>query len=323
MPAKLFYSYSHDDEDLRNQLDKHLAGLRRQGLIEQWHDRRIVVGEDIDETISEHLESADVVLLLVSASFLASNYCYSREMARAMERRQAGEAAVVPVILRDCDWQHPPLNRLMAAPRDGVAITSWPNRDEAYANVARQIRTLVENMGKRPTAPAMAPPQTMAAAAPVPAPSASAPRHSANVLLKKKFTDLDKHTFLDEAFESIAAFFKASLDALARENPGAVGQFKRVDAQTFVASVYLEGRQVSTCSVHAGGGALRDTAITYSTDPSARGNSFNERLSVETNDRGMFLRSMGMATMGTGRNEAMTMEQGAELLWSLLVQRLR
>jgi len=99
----LFFSYSHKDEDLRNELETHLALLKRQGIISSWHDRRITAGGDIDKTISSELESSQIILLLVSAHFLASDYCYEKEMTRALEKHKDGSAVVVPVILHPCD----------------------------------------------------------------------------------------------------------------------------------------------------------------------------------------------------------------------------
>ena len=99
-PIRLFYSYSHDDESFREQLEKHLALLKRTGVIEEWHDRQIGAGTEWEGQINDNLEQADVILLLISASFLASDYCFDKEMTRAMERHDAGKARVIPVILR-------------------------------------------------------------------------------------------------------------------------------------------------------------------------------------------------------------------------------
>jgi hypothetical protein len=101
----LFYSYSHEDESLRDELAKHLSVLKRQGVISEWHDRKIGAGDEWKGAIDKNLEEAQVILLLVSASFLASDYCWDVETKRAIERHDRGEARVIPVILRECDWQ--------------------------------------------------------------------------------------------------------------------------------------------------------------------------------------------------------------------------
>src|SRR5690348_2323051 len=91
---ELFYSYSHKDEKLRDRLETHLTSLVHQGIITGWHDRRIEAGQEWEGKIDEHLNTARVILLLVSADFLASRYCYGVEVARAIERHEAGSACV-------------------------------------------------------------------------------------------------------------------------------------------------------------------------------------------------------------------------------------
>ncbi len=118
-----FYSYLHKDEKLCAKLENHLAILRREGLIETWHDRKIGPGTEWAGAIDEHLNEADIILLLVSSDFLASDYCSDVEVVRAMERHKAGEACVIPVILRPCDWGHTPFAKLQALPKDGVDQT--------------------------------------------------------------------------------------------------------------------------------------------------------------------------------------------------------
>lgn len=120
--VEVFFSYSHKDEDLRNELEIHLAVLKRQGVISTWHDRRITAGDEFADKISCHLESADIILLLVSPYFIASDYCYEVEMKRALERHDAGEARVIPVILHPCYWHGAPFGRLLAVPSDGKPV---------------------------------------------------------------------------------------------------------------------------------------------------------------------------------------------------------
>ena len=147
----LFYSYSHKDEELREQLDGHLALLRRRGVLRVWHDRKISAGDEWRSEIDSELERAEIVLLLVSADFLASDYCYDIEMKRALERDAAKEARVIPVIVRACDGlDDAPFAHLQALPKDRRPVTSWTNRDEAWVDVVKGIRLSVEELPARP-----------------------------------------------------------------------------------------------------------------------------------------------------------------------------
>ena len=148
--VRLFYSYSHEDESLRDELAKHLSSLKRQGIIAEWHDRRIGAGDEWKGAIDENLEEAQIILLLVSSSFLASDYCWDVETKRALERHNLGDAKVIPVILRPCDWHGAPFAKLQSLPMDGKSITSWANRDEAFTNVALGIRRAIEAMTANP-----------------------------------------------------------------------------------------------------------------------------------------------------------------------------
>lgn len=145
-PIVLFYSYAHEDERLRQKLERHLSLLRQQGLITEWHDHKIVPGTDWAHAIDAHLNSASVILLLISSHFLASDYCNGVEMRRALERHQANEACVIPILLRPVDWQRAPFAHLQMLPTGARAITSWGNQDEAFVNVAVGIRRVIEDL---------------------------------------------------------------------------------------------------------------------------------------------------------------------------------
>jgi hypothetical protein len=147
--VEIFYSYSHKDGKLRDQLEKSLSILKSERIIAAWHDRKIGVSEDWSGQIDEHVKSAQIILLLVSADFLASGYCYDIEVRRAMERHEAGEALVVPVILRPVDWSGAPFGKLQALPSDAKPITSWSNRDAAFSDVVTGVRRLAEGLGSR------------------------------------------------------------------------------------------------------------------------------------------------------------------------------
>jgi len=117
--------------------------LKRQGFISGWHDRRITAGDEWKAEIDEHLETAKVILLLISANFIASDYCYDVEMKRSLERHEEGTARVIPIILSPCDWNGAPFGKLQALPKDAKPITIWSNQDEAFADVAKGIRKAV------------------------------------------------------------------------------------------------------------------------------------------------------------------------------------
>ena len=143
-PLEVFYSYAHEDEALRQELEKHLHLLELQGLIRGWHDRNINAGIEWASEIDAHLNSAHIILLLVSPDFLSSHYCYSIEMRHAMERHYARDAYVIPIILRPIYWQGTPFDKLQVLPTDAKPVTSWLNLDEAFLNVAIGIRKVIE-----------------------------------------------------------------------------------------------------------------------------------------------------------------------------------
>lgn len=152
-PVEVFYSYSHKDEKLRDELENHLSILKRDGVITGWHDCKMGAGRELDGEIDAQLDSAAVILLLVSADFLASDYCYDIEAKRAMEWHESGEAVVIPVILRSVDWKDAPFSKLKALPKDAKPVTSWINQDEAFTDVARGIRRAIEELNYRDSRP--------------------------------------------------------------------------------------------------------------------------------------------------------------------------
>ena len=141
---KIFISYSHKDETLKEELDAHLSALKRSKLVEVWHDRRIDPGSNWDNDIKAELESADIILLLVSSNFLASEYIWKIEIARAIERHEAKETRVIPIFLRACDMEGMPFAGLQGIPRDAKPVVSFADKDEAYLQIAKGIRGVLE-----------------------------------------------------------------------------------------------------------------------------------------------------------------------------------
>jgi len=144
--TKLFYCYAHEDKALQNQLVTQLAPLERLGLIAGWSDRDISAGQQWQNEIDKRLNTADIILLLISPDFIASNYCYSVEVKRAMDRHAAGEARVIPIILRPVYWQAMPFGQLQALPTEGKPINEWRNRDKAFLDVVEGIKKVIEEL---------------------------------------------------------------------------------------------------------------------------------------------------------------------------------
>src|SRR5262245_32295393 len=137
---EVFFSYAHEDERYRGRLEKHLSTLRNEGVLVDWHDGMIRPGAEWDDEIRTRLERADIILLLVSADFLASRYIAEVELRAALARHTDGRVAVIPVILKPCDWTKAEFGALQALPNRGKPISSWRNPEEAYLNVAEGIR---------------------------------------------------------------------------------------------------------------------------------------------------------------------------------------
>ncbi len=319
MAARVFVSYSHRDEELRDQLEVQLAMLKRQGLIDVWHDRRLLPGDHLDWTISEELDQAEIVLLLISPDFLASDYCYKIEKGRALERHREGSARLVSVILRPCDWMHTDLAQYLVTPMDGKPVTLWPNIDEAFLDVAKSIRCAIEEIGI-----AGEPKEAhdyIEQSAEQAQPAAALPR-SSNLRLRKEFTEADKDQFTVETFEYMDRFFQGSLSELQARNKGIKTRYRKIDGNTFTATIYRDGSKVAACSIGLGG--MSGNGIAYSDGEDAPTNSYNEVVSVENDDQKLFLRPMGMPHFGLGLdNDTLSEEGTAEYFWALLIRPLQ
>lgn len=149
--VRLFYSYSHVDEEYREELEKSLSMLKRYDNLEEWHFRKITAGAEWDKKIKEELEIADIILLLVSIDFLSSDYCYDIEVKRAMELHEEGNAVVVPIILRECDWKHEkcPFKKLEGLPKNAKPIKQWADKDSAFNDITQGLKETIAGLKKK------------------------------------------------------------------------------------------------------------------------------------------------------------------------------
>ncbi len=146
--VEVFCSYAHADEAWLRKLEKHVIPLQLQGLISLWHDRLLLPGTNWAKTIDTHLETASVILLLVSVDFFASEYCVGIEMKRALEREAAGEARVVPILVRSVSWNDAPFAHLQALPTDAKPLSTWQDEDLALTDVVAGIRRVLDDLSR-------------------------------------------------------------------------------------------------------------------------------------------------------------------------------
>ena len=202
-----------------------------------------------------------------------------------MERHEAGDAVVIPVIVDPCDWEAAPFSKLQTATKDGKPISKYTNKHDAYLEITKAVRTAVSSRRKK----AVMPPPSQPSA---PEPKIVPEVRSSNLRLKKSFTDEERDKFREGSFEYMANYFEASLGELQSRNPGVTGTVKRITSTHFKATIYREGKTVAQCGVRIGG-SFMGNQIVYSQAPDST-NSWNESLAIEDDGYSLFLK----ATMG-------------------------
>jgi hypothetical protein len=280
--TKLVFSYSHKDEELRNQLEIHLAPLTRQGLIDSWHDRRIDAGNEFERDIDTNFLNADIILLLISPDFIASDYCYHIEMESSINRHNNGEAKVIPVILRQCHWQELPFGKLMATPKDGKPVTKFTSLDDGFFEVVDAIKSVLAKTNKNNHSIKKQntnfPNTIITTENPLP----SSKDRSSNLRIKRTFSDKEKDDALHKCFNYLSNFFENSLGELKTRNSLIETRFKQIDANSFEATIYMNGTKKCHCGIWISNGHsyFRENGILYSTQGVTK-NSINNSVSLK------------------------------------------
>ena len=153
MPYEVFISYSHKDRSLFNEFTSHLNVLQRQKLISTWKDTDISPGTEWQPQIMDRLNRAQIILLLVSANFMDSDFCYSTEMDQAIKRHNADLVRVIPIIISPVYWKGAPFAKLQILPTDAKPVTSWPSHNDAFEDVVRNIAAAIDDLKKKGKAP--------------------------------------------------------------------------------------------------------------------------------------------------------------------------
>lgn len=319
--AKVVFSYSHVDEELRNELEKHLSPLKRMSQIETWHDRRINPGDVFDTQISQNFAEADIVLLLVSPDFIASNYCYDIEMKNSLERHERGEAIVIPVILRTCVWEKLPFGKLLAATPDGKPILKYTHIDDGFVEVVNAVSKALDKINLSSTATTQMP---FIAKGENVNPSVNSFSHqrprSSNLAIKKEFTDRDKDAATRAGFDYVSRFFENSLNELTERNAGLEFDFQRRDSNSFECSIYVSGKRSTQCGIWKDGSGFGD--IYYSNSGLIQG-GYNESMSISDDGVMLGFKALMGSFTGANRDELMTDQGMAEHFWDQFIRPLK
>lgn len=311
VPVSAFISYSHANAKSLDRLHKHLAMLERDGSLDAWTDHDILPGDKFEERIDGGLAKSQLFVALLSADYLASEYCYDKEFAYAQQRAAEGQLRIVPVIIEPCEWLSSPFAEYSALPKDGKAISEWSNQNAAYHGVVTGLRRVIEdiartagpgNDGNSPT--------TM-----VKANAGRRPR------VKKDFDTIEKIDFADQAYEVIRDYFQNSCRELTDVGEGSIkAKFERMSDTAFTCTVVNRDKKrggEGHITVRNGKGGRRAFGdISYVFQRYADDGSSNGSISVENDDYNMYL------TLNNFHREAekLSSQQAAEALWSEFVQ---
>ena len=297
-------------------MQEHLAALQSEKLIDAWSDREILAGDDIDSEISEGLETCHLFLPLVSSAFLASGYIQEVEMSRALERRSAGDLRIIPLIIRPCDWKSTPLSKLMCLPRDGKAVSSWENRDEAYLDIVEGLRRVLkeekQSQYRTPADGVMVPPSVG---------GAHRPDHGYRV--EREFDAIDRREYREKAFSEIRAYFESSVQKIDGID-GIRARFFSKGTDSFGCTIVNGSRPHGTAHirVYAGTSFSSGGDIWYSFSEDELGASANGILSIESDGFNLFLKPILMFSvlMGHDKEQLMSPVTAAKIIWKDLLE---
>jgi len=304
---RAFISYSHNDARVLDRLHTHLAMLKRDGKITAWYDRDILAGGEFDEEISTELTRCELFLALVSPDFLASTYCYEKEMETAIRRHEAGEIRLVPIIVEPCDWKASPLKKFKVTPRDGKPVSEWTNENNAFVDIVTELRRIVDA--------AVRPKAEKAAVASAETSRAEARRYR----VKRDFDEIDKTDFRRASFEVIRSYFG---QAVAEINgiDDIRASFDVIGPQSFTCTVINKARQrgIAHLTVHSRSGRDGLGDIFFAHQENAPTNTANGWLSIDNDEYDLFLKG----SLGFDTNEKrLTAQQVAEHMWADLLER--
>jgi hypothetical protein len=309
MTAKISISYSHADDALLARLHKHLAQLQREGSLTSWYDREIHAGSRLDEDIDQELKNADVFIACASPDYIASNYCYDRELESALAREEDGKLAIVPVIFEPCDWLATPLQKFKAVPKDGRPVTEHTNQNVAFLDVVTELRRLLNSLGTKVETKSMS---GYAARA------TSELETMSRYRVQRNHDELHKRDFVESAFQEIYKFFEASVAEISAV-PEIEARLSPLSENHFSCTIMNRGlgRKFETLQVRRGRGW---GAIDILYGDKVSGSSSHGGFSVDADEYQLYLKPSLFHT-GVSEKKIDPREAG-QMLWDSLLSKV-
>jgi hypothetical protein len=310
MPTNAFISYSHADEKALERLHKHLATMRRQGELDAWFDREILPGTKFDEEIRARLEASSIFLALVSPDYLASEYCYEKELEHALHLAEAGKIRIVPIILEPCDWMSSPFHQFIALPKDGLPASQWKNQDIAFLDVVNGLRRLLKAAeDARPDETGNQVEQKLS--------TGRRPR------VKRDFDAIEKADFADKAYGTIKEYFRASCEELTSIGDDLRARFEPMGDTSFSCTIVNRAKRDSGeahITVHNMKQGRFFGDISYVYQRYAEKNTSNGSITVGADEYNLFLTWHNLQAYGW-KEAKYSPDQVAEQLWNEFVKR--
>lgn len=310
---KAFISYSHKDGPMLEILHKHLAQLKRDGVISTWTDEVIPAGSRFEQQISSALNNSNLFLALLSPDYIASNYCYEKEFQYALQKEEKGEIVIVPIILEPCDWPSTPFAAFKALPKDGKPVSAWENINTAFLDVIQNIRRLIENsrgsLGQ----------QVAPKSSPVPL--------SRNYRVQKDFDSIEKMDFVEKTFHEVKEYLKRYIDEIVQmDNIKAriLGE-SSTEFQTLIVNrnkIATESKlQMKTGTDRSGRSVFSSEAmkISYSIEGGKSGTG-EKYFYLAHDDFHLFWTESSYPQFPTGREREKGSKEIAEIIWSVWLE---
>jgi hypothetical protein len=324
-PPVVFVSYSHDSPAHKRWVAALAGRLVENGIdviLDQWN---LAPGADLPHFMEQGAHRADRVLVICTEAYVRKadarygGVGFEAMIVSAELIRNVGSTRFIAIVRQSPGSVVVPI---ALSTKMYIDFSDDASFEPSFEQLVRELHGAPAlrkpPLGKNPFSGRSAPVTATSA------PHSAGMARPATIRIPKKHTDAERDAFMEEAFDLMATSFEAWLGDLQRDNSHVKARFRRIDARQFSSVVYRDGEAMNRCRVRLNlGGRGLGTGITYSSDDSDAGTSFNESLSIESDGQALFLRALGLAHFSDGVRGRLTAEQAVNLYWELLISPLR